>query len=212
VHLYARGRSAPVAHLVALPMLAFWIPAALVFAASLAVGVLALRGALRPRLSRVPLLVLALIGFADAFILPDVRPPLATFDVALPLQLVGRGIEELAQGEKLPATVEELAPTVAAVGPPSLLVRGVRPTQWALVVRTGCTGAVDSAAGTAPGTMIYCLSADRHRAWLTAVAPTEEQFGEAGVAGFNGTPLVQRIEPAAGEAQPPSRSINPTSP
>ncbi len=212
VRLYAEGRSAPVSHLVAVPMLAFWIPAALVFGASLVVGVMALRGKLLGRLSRMPMLVLALIGFVDAFMLPDVRPPLSAFDVSLPLQVVGQGIEAQAEGGKLPVTVEELLPTVSAVGAPSLLVRGVRPAQWALVVRTDCTAAVDSAPGTAAGTMIYCVSADRRRAWLTAVAPTEERFGEASVARVNGSPLVQRIAASEGDAQPPSRSISPTSP
>ena len=199
LRLAVLGHRAEVAHLVGLPPLWFWAPAAVLFLASLAVGALAMRGVLQARLSRVPLLIAVVLGFMDAFVLPDVRSSLPTLDVLIPVEQLGEAVQEMAKGGTLPSTVEELSPAVAGLGSPSLLVHGERPDHWALVVRTDCTAPIDSAPGTSGGTVLYCVSADRHRAWITAVALTDATFSHAEVARMHGQTLVQQVN---GDAPP----------
>jgi hypothetical protein len=207
--LSVQGRHAPVSHLIALPLLAFWIPAGLLFVAAAVVGMLGMLGRVEPRLSRLPLLALAFIGFVDLFILPDVRPMLPAYDVAVPLSALAEELPQYTTAGKLPTTVEELSPVAELLGSPSLLVDGVRPERWALVVRQGCSGPIESAPGTQAGTLLYCVSPDATRAWISAVALNDTLFGQADVARSRGSVLsVEARAPVAANPSPPAPPTN----
>jgi hypothetical protein len=82
---------------------------------------------------------------------------------------------EQSQQGVLPFDARQLAEAFSNVGPAPFFKAGERLT-WVVDVRQGCTGPALDDRGREPGTVIYCLSATRDRAWL-AVVSVDGLFG-----------------------------------
>lgn len=73
-----------------------------------------------------------------------------------------------------PRALRELLPS----GPPPVYVKGERLPAWNVEVRERCLGPAAERGAAAPGTLIYCVSNDRQRAWITVVATEDaRRFG-----------------------------------
>lgn len=118
--------------------------------------------------------------FVDVFAISAQKLPMSASDqLGIALEQLRMALEERSSPQAGVVTEEAiLREEVARLGSPPLLVRGVRPAAWGLQVRRECDGPVTEAPGVQAGTILYCASADRRRAWLTAVAfPVGQKFG-----------------------------------
>jgi hypothetical protein len=134
-----------------------------------------------------PIAGVALLFF-DFAVLSSVRSPLTAQDrVVQAVVALADGASEHASHVAVPVDPRLLDSLVADVGPVPLFRQGQRLARWSVDVRQGCAGPAGDAAGKGAGTLIYCVSADGKRAWVTAV----------GVALGNefGAPAVVSVEP-----------------
>lgn len=186
------AKTAAVAAMRALPSPAFPSLALVVtFAAAVpaVVGVARRRGAEFKGYRLLPIAALVLL-FIDFFAIFGQRPPLGTVEqVSLALHRLAQ--EAMAQAS--PVAVPEarvLDGLTASLGPPPYLVKGEPLTAWRLETRTGCQGAATERGEAVAGTIVYCVSADRSVAWLTAVGlPAGRVTGEPQVVARGGVPV-----------------------
>lgn len=177
-------------------------PPAVIFAALVLVAALACAGAVAWALFRrkdasfrgyrlLPIVTVVAV-FVDLFVVSASNSPLRSSDqLALHLRQFQLQATQIAAAAGTVDQPEALRASLAELGAPPYLVRGKRPPAYALEVRQGCAGPVAEAGGVAVGTLIFCVSADRRTAWVTAVAlPVEARSGspaiwsERGVARF----------------------------
>ena len=103
------------------------------------------------------------------------------------------------------ATLQKLAEELPA---PPWLYKAQPIPKWTVEIEYGCAGPRREVRGAAPGTLFYCVAADRAKAWLTAVGlPREERFGSAQVVSSAGQPLVGVVQ-----SRPPEETVEPTPP
>jgi hypothetical protein len=95
-------------------------------------------------------------------------------------------------------------------GPAPFFKAGTR-LAWSLDVRSGCNGPALDDRGREPGTVIYCLSPNRDRAWL-AVVSVDSLFGapfvltsDEPVLAMPATPDVERFDEGPPPEEPPDR-------
>jgi hypothetical protein len=204
---YRRALGAEVAAMTELPNAALAVGACLAGAAALGVALWSvLRG--KPagfRGYRVLPIVVVVVVFVDLFVLGAARgpgiPSPAAFNATLD-QFAEKARERSKPGAVL-ADAQALDGLLAALGRPPYLSRGVRVPRYSLVLREGCEGPVTLAGGAPVGTVYYCVSAARDRAWVTGVAlPVEQRFGAPAVFSAGGTPRGWLIQVAEGEEPP----------
>ncbi|MBS2029839.1 MAG: hypothetical protein JST54_18200 [Deltaproteobacteria bacterium] len=189
------ARSHEVAHLLDTPPLWLWIPALLVVLGGAAVAVLGPRMGRDPRLVRVPLLILVLVGFIDGPVMPDVRPDSMDLDALGSVKVFGGMVEELAAAMgKLPATEADIEPALKQMPPPPFLIHGVRPAKWNVRVRSGCRGPATNVEDTPPGTYLYCLNGDASQVWITAVGLTSERYGAPEILSHDAKPVIAAVK------------------
>ena len=112
---------------------------------------------------------------------------------------------ELATPEAVPSDAAVLGRLVEQLGPAPYLVRGQPVGAFALDVREGCTAPASDLRGARPGTLVYCVSADRKEAWISAVGlPQERRFGAPEWVSANGVPYVMRVETRQANEQAPA--------
>ncbi len=93
----------------------------------------------------------------------------------------------------LPSDARPLLEALSGL-PPAPFFKGGERLTWTLDVRKGCSGPALDDRGREPGSIIYCLSAQRDRAWLAVVS----------VDGLFGRPFVLTAdEPALAPSVPP---------
>lgn len=172
-----RARSAEVSHLLSAPPLWLWIPALVLALAALPIA-LSLAARRGDRFARVPLLVAVVVVFVELFVTPAVEPPGGAGTSEILVRGAAAMIEsQLADPERLPQTTEELSAALEQLAAPPYLIRGIRPAAWKLRLQSHCTGPALSADGASAGTLLYCLSPDGKRAWITAVGLASATFG-----------------------------------
>lgn len=204
-----RARTAEVSAFASLPNVGFAagaLVATLLGAGATVVGVLRRRdGAYRGY--RVLPVLAVLILFVDLFVLSAQKVPMGASDrVALAISALAQHASEGSTPQGVLDDAQSLEVFVRSLGPPPLLVRGAPRARWELSVRRDCAGPAGALAGEVPGTLVYCLAADRQHAWVTAVAfPREQRFGPPGVFTVGGQPFSAEVLPlptAAPDADP----------
>jgi hypothetical protein len=106
----------------------------------------------------------------DFGVLSSGRPPRSTDElVSGVVSVIADQAREQAEGEGVSGDVAPLRRVLDELGAPPFFVEGVQLERWALEVKSGCAGPLDEVAGRRPGTVLYCVSADRQQAWVTAV-------------------------------------------
>ncbi len=130
----------------------------------------------------------------------------ATNQLLLAVHGLADELNARAAPEGVPRDPVLLEEAVSALGPVPLFVDGERVPRWQLQLRERCDGPAPDAAGAAPGTLVYCVSVDRQRAWVSLVAlPLGERFGVAALLGRE-PPAVAEVTvpapPAPDDARP----------
>jgi hypothetical protein len=171
-------RTAPAAALRELPsveVISAGLACALLGLVLVSVGALTRRPASWRGFRVVPIAALLII-FVDFGVLGSRRLPGSPEQLA---QLAVQGVAELAQvsasAEGLPADAGTFAALTADLGPAPYFVHGEGVGSWSVEVRLGCSGPPSAAGTSSPGTIVYCLSVDRRRAWVAAVGLKEGQ-------------------------------------
>ncbi|HEX4621326.1 MAG TPA: hypothetical protein VH208_07140 [Myxococcaceae bacterium] len=199
---YRRGSSAPVAAMTDLPNPYLALAACLAGAAALGV---AAWGVFRSKPEgfrgyRLLPIVVVVVLFVDLFVLGASRgpniPALDRFTAAME-HFAGDARQSSRHGAVF-ADAAKLEASLVALGPPPYLIHGARVPRYILSLREGCQGPVTASSGEALGTVFYCVSSARDRAWVSAVAlPAEQRFGAPAIFSWAGTPrgwLVQAPE------------------
>jgi hypothetical protein len=134
--------------------------------------------------------------------------PMPPTDVAvLSLRHFQQQAQALASEKAVPADPAVLRPLLDELGEPPYLVRGTRVGAWSLQVRENCEGPIAEAPGAQVGTLLYCVSPGRERAWITLVGlEAGARFGVPVVLSVGGEPhyaLVRTVgpEPSVEEVQ-----------
>jgi hypothetical protein len=199
-----RARTAEVSAFADVPNIGF---AAAALVATLVGAGVTVAGALRKRDGswkgyRVVPVLAVLILFVDLFVLSVEKVPMGAPDrVALAISALAQHATDGSSPEGVLASKEALEEFVKSLGPPPLLVRGAPRARWELSLRANCTGPAADLAGEAPGTLVYCVAADRQHAWVSAVAfPREQRFGPPGVFTVGGVPFSAEVLPLPSEA------------
>lgn len=111
---------------------------------------------------------------------------------------VAREAAEASTGEMVTSDPTVVHGWLEQLGPVPLFEHGVRVADWKIEVRERCGGPATEPGSALPGTLIYCVSDDRHRAWVSLVAAKEgDRFGPVAVVGAE-SPWVAEID-----AEPP---------
>lgn len=165
----ARGR---VAGLEALPPLWFYGPelALAIVAAALVLGAWLRKRPPEHKLFRVTPVAAVVALALQAFVMPSYFLPFPADALAL---------TQLADAEPSPYLEDDglftvdparVAAAFGEVDTPFLDRDGKKQGRWRAIVQKGCAGAVtELPSGVEAGTVLYCVSADRTRAWLSAV-------------------------------------------
>ncbi len=150
------------------------------------------------------------------FVLPTAVPPIALDQLA---------IQELADVPSLvtpdsygllPVDAEPIAAALRTL-PCPYLRNGQPMTPWALSVVRDCTGPiVELPPGIQAGTLLYCVAADRRKAWMSGVGTASSLIGR-GLLQYQGRPAMValgetgKVEQRAAESGPvhPTASANP---
>lgn len=106
---------------------------------------------------------------------------------------------ELATPSGVPADVAAFSPVLEVLGSPPFVLDGGIPPTWAVELQRGCSGPVLEAGARSPGTLVYCLSADAHQAWVTAIS-LDDTFGAPSVPSSGGFVGVVVAPPEQGPA------------
>ncbi|MFZ5438799.1 MAG: hypothetical protein ACOZQL_02260 [Myxococcota bacterium] len=167
--------------------------------------------ALRKQPSRWRARRLALVGAATLLLvdfgaLANRHPPMTAVEsLALTLHAFADEASAASGPESVAREPEALRALLARAPAPPLFVGGEKLAAWKLEVRERCAGPASDVGTATPGTFVYCVSADRHRAWVTVVATREAQtFGAPAVVGVE-PPWVAEVAAAApdeGERKP----------
>lgn len=195
VHLWIRARTAPVAHLAALPPILLWGPLLLAVLAVVVRGgrALGVTDPLEARWTRLPMLAAALVLFLFAFVTGPTRPPLGKFEAALTIETFAAVVRSQTTAEHLPDSVEELTPLMAELGEPGLWVGGVAVPAWRVVVREGCDGPITDPAGFSAGTLLMCIDAAKRKAFLSGVGLSSDLWGAPEILSFRKHPIVEEV-------------------
>ncbi len=128
-------------------------------------------------------MAMVLVLAVDFLVLSSVQAALSpTSRAKAALQVFTEGAQALASTQAVPSSPDELEPVLPLLGPVPWLVYGERPAGWRVEVQTGCKGPATVRERPAAGTVMYCLEAENHRAWVTLVGlPLGQARGEAGV-------------------------------
>ncbi len=201
---YRRAKWATVSALTELPNAPLAIAAVVLALGAAGVAVYGLLRRRGPDFKGYRLLPIAAVAvlFVDLFVLAGERLPVGSAEqLAMALRVFERRASELATPEGVPDDARALGELVKELGRPPYLVRGERAQSYRLQLRTGCQGPVSEAPGAEVGTILYCVSADRRMAWVTAMGlPAEQTFGEPRVFSVGGKPYVAVL--TAGLAEP----------
>jgi hypothetical protein len=109
---------------------------------------------------------------------------------------VAERAETLSTTDGLPDDAGSFLSFAEDLGPPPYFLHGAPVPKWEVQVRGGCLGLTGDAGAVSPGTVIYCLSADRRRAWVSVVGlKAGERIGAPAV--------VSLEEPYVAEVQAP---------
>ncbi|MGV3623573.1 MAG: hypothetical protein ACO1OB_22325 [Archangium sp.] len=86
-------------------------------------------------------------------------------------------------------------------------VNGERVPKWKVQLREGCSGPATDALDATPGTIVYCVAADRRQAWVNVVATAGgATFGPAAMSGLE-APWVARVQVARAAEVPPPEPV-----
>ena len=122
------------------------------------------------------------------------------------VQALTQGANAEASPQSVPRDPALLRSFLDGLGPVPLFQQGERVAPWKVEVRERCTGPALEPGASPPGTLIYCVSGDRHRAWVTLVGTALGQtFGAPAIVAAEGGWLGEVFaapEPAE-EAAPP---------
>lgn len=211
---WLRAREAPVAAFLAPPEVGF---AMLALGVGLATALVTLWGWRAGRDDtfrgyRLLPIAASILVFVDVFVLGANRSPYQSHEVvAAALSHLQERATYLGEAGRVPTSREQLEPILIELGQPPYLVRGRTLPAWILVVRTGCTAPSLDVEGLGPGTVIYCVSADETRAWITAVGlPWHQRFGEPAPVSSPAGVLRGLVEPAPSAA--PGHGLDPLPP
>lgn len=135
--------------------------------------------------------------FVDFLVLSSVQVSVGAEQRA---QLALASFAEAAGSAATPAAVPTdpaaLRAMAADLGLVPYFSRGARVATWQVEVRERCPGPALDAGAAPPGTLLYCVSADRQRAWVTLVGVREgERFGAPAVVAGDGD-WVAEVRPA----------------
>jgi hypothetical protein len=197
VAIEARGRTAA---LLAVPPWYLYAPALLIGAAFLVVGLIARLKRLPPqrRVYRLlPVLSVVLLG-VHVFVVPPCLLPFAADEIVV-AELASVEGESLADQEGyFLADPGPLAAATERFSPPFVDANGEPLAHWRVVTSAGCQGPLATApVGTEAGALLWCVSADRAHAWLTAVGLGAATTGAPAVVKSNGEPAVFAFERSA---------------
>ncbi|MEN9799153.1 MAG: hypothetical protein RL653_2849 [Pseudomonadota bacterium] len=91
----------------------------------------------------------------------------------------------------------ELQALLGELGRPAYLVRGEPVQGFRLEIQTGCSGPRPPPAGSAVGTLLYCVEVGGQQAWISAQAlPVESVSGAAAAFTRQGGLITARVTPA----------------
>jgi hypothetical protein len=207
---WTRAQSAEVSAMSQLPSLPFasvLLALALVGGALTAMGVLQKRDGTWKGYRVMP--IVAVVGlFVDLFVVSANKIQLSSAArAANTIQVFESRAAERSTPGGVASDGAELQQVLDALGEPPWLVKGQNVTKWNLELQGGCNGPRLERGAAGAGTLFYCVSADRKRAWITAVGlPREERFGAPAVVSAQGQPLVGVVDapqpPEAPEVPP----------
>ncbi len=149
--------------------------------------------------------IVTLVGlFVDVLIVSVDKTPFPSSQrAAVAIQLVEQRAGELASPESVPTDGAKLQEIVDELGPAPWLVKAQPVPKWTLQVEQGCAGPRLDRGSAGAGTLIYCVSADRSQAWITAVGlPREERFGAPQLVSSDGQPLVGVVQKRVADEAP----------
>lgn len=205
----SRAASAEVSALTAPPSVPF---AGLLVALAFAGGGLTLLGVTKKRDRtwkgyRVMPIVTVVGLFVDVLVISSEKTPFSSsMRAAAAIEQFEHRAAELSSATSVSSDAAALQQLADELGPPPWLHRAQPIPKWTVEVEFACAGPRGDARGAAPGTLFYCVTPDRAKAWLTAVGlPREERFGSAQVVSSGGQPLVGVVQIRAPEevAEPP---------
>jgi hypothetical protein len=152
---------------------------------------------------RVMPIVLVVGLFVDLFVVSANKTQFSSAArAANAIQQLETRATELSSAAGVSVDAARLQQVLDGLGEPPFLVKGQGVPKWRLEVSSGCSGPRLERGEAAPGTLFYCVSGDRKRAWITAVGlPREVRFGAAALVSSQGQPLVGVVE-AAQTAEP----------
>ncbi|MDP1827219.1 MAG: hypothetical protein Q8L48_28355 [Archangium sp.] len=129
----------------------------------------------------VRLLTIAAMGllFVDFVVLNSRRSPLSTDEqTLLAAQYIAESANHEAGSEAVPRDPALLHSFLQGLGTVPFFVKGERVPGWKLELRERCAGPAADPGEAEVGTVIYCVAADRKRAWVTLVGtPLGQVFG-----------------------------------
>lgn len=206
---YLRAQGAPVAMMAEMPSLTLSLLGTLValgFTAALILVALKKQSASwRPRVMLLAASMFLL--FIDFTVLASRRSAItAESRMLLTITTLCDEAERNAAVESVVRDPQLLQSFVANLGAVPLFVEGQRVAGWKVEVRERCAGPALEPGSSSPGTLIYCVSSDRHHAWVTLVGTSLGQtFGAPAVVSTEGDWLgeVSALEPPAEEPGPP---------
>ena len=195
-----RARHAPVSAMRELPNAPFAIAAlaicglaALVAIAGLARG----RDAAFKGFRLLPIGAVVML-FADLFVVPTDRVPVPSAQqLSIAMQLFAHQASQRIDAGRVPTDEALLSSLASSLGTPPYLLRGRPAPGYRVQVRLGCSGPLHEAPGAEVGTLLYCVSPDEKKAWVSAVGlPAERDFGAPAV--FSRAGVVQWVEVGPG--------------
>ncbi|MBK7862750.1 MAG: hypothetical protein IPJ65_29900 [Archangiaceae bacterium] len=203
----ARARGSEVAAMSQLPSVPF---AALLVGLSLVGGGLTGFGVLRRRDRtwrgyRVMPIVLVVGLFVDLFLVSANKTPFSSASrVAAAIEVFEQKANALATPGAVISDSESLGALLAELGEVPYLAHGEPLGAWQLKILDGCTGPRLERGEAGAGTLLYCVSADRSQAWVTAVGlPLGERFGAPQVVTSGGEPIAGLVQKRAAQPPPP---------
>lgn len=134
-----------------------------------------------------PLIDFIAIASRSSFVLPEETLVGAAHSVA----------QAAAESSGTQVVLRDPSVLEAAVAPFTdvpLFVKGERVPKWKVQLRDGCAGPATDARDASPGTIVYCVSADRRQAWVNVVATAGgSTFGEVAMSGLE-APWVAAVQ------------------
>ncbi len=140
----------------------------------------------RPR--RIATIAAVSLLFFDFLVLSSRRPMVPPVEVLIAsINTVAEAAGQASSTQSVARDPSILEEALAPFRDVPLFVKGERVSGWKVQLRESCSGPATELQTATPGTLIYCVSSDRQRAWVTLVATVNgATFGAPGIAGTDG--------------------------